>query len=75
MIEQKAHECYTSMRARIALRKAEKLPPKGGEDEDAVIATEMEAIKRGNGLPVDEDDIIEAFCREDEVCYSDSLPF
>ena len=58
------------MRARIALRLAGKIPPKGVHDEDLdhdIVRDEIKAIQRGNGRSVREDEIIAAFSRGDEV--------
>ncbi len=71
----KLHDCYVSMRARIALRIAGKLPvtDKIGEakatEEERRVNDEITAVKNHRGLPVSKDDIIEAFCRGEEVFY------
>lgn len=72
----KLHDCYVSMRARIALRKAGKLPVTDGmgeaktAEEDRRVKDEIIAVKNNRGLPVGKDDIIEAFCKGEEVCDS-----
>ena len=69
----KLHDCYVSMRARIALRIAGKLPVTNeiGEakatEEERRVNDEITAVKNHRGLPVSKDDIIEAFCRGEEV--------
>lgn len=55
------------MRARIALRKAGILPVDDKVKETALVHEEQEKAKSGNGHPVNEKDILEAFRRGDEV--------
>lgn len=67
LISQRNFECYVSMRSRIALRKAGQLPSGCDARDAALIAEEQDNVKFNRGLPVDCDDIIEAFSRGDEV--------
>ncbi|PPQ75509.1 hypothetical protein CVT26_015841, partial [Gymnopilus dilepis] len=69
LLDTKRFEVYVAMRARIALRLAGKIPPKGVHDEDLdhdIVRDEIKAIQRGNGRSVREDEIIAAFSRGDE---------
>lgn len=69
----KKHDVYVSMRARIALRKAGKLPVKdkaGAEretEETQLVDSEILAVKGARGHPVSKEDIVEAFCKGEEV--------
>ncbi|KAF5311337.1 hypothetical protein D9611_012628 [Ephemerocybe angulata] len=66
IIEQKAFECYTCMRARIALRKHGLLV--GNEEEvQALIANEIDQIENGEGLELGEEDVIRAFDMGEEA--------
>ncbi|KJA24212.1 hypothetical protein HYPSUDRAFT_537479 [Hypholoma sublateritium FD-334 SS-4] len=73
LMDCKLHDCYVSMRARIALRKAGQLPVTGqmGEakaaEEDRRVNDEIIAVKNNRGLPVNKEDIIEAFCKGEEA--------
>jgi hypothetical protein len=64
-------EIYTSMRARIWLRKTNpSLVTNGSIQERA----EAERVKKGNGGELTVEEIVEALERGDEVCYFLSLP-
>lgn len=57
------------MRARIALRKAGKLPVDDKETQETMVQEEVNAVKfNRTTLPVTVEDIVEAFVRGDEVC-------
>ncbi|KAJ3529858.1 hypothetical protein NMY22_g8830 [Coprinellus aureogranulatus] len=49
-----------SMKARIALRKARRLPTSDEASEASLVEEEIERNKAGKGLPVDAEDILEA---------------
>ncbi|KAF6746321.1 hypothetical protein DFP72DRAFT_923170 [Ephemerocybe angulata] len=66
IIEQKAFECYSCMRARIALRKHGLLV--GNEVEvQALVANEVDQIENGEGLELGEEDVIRAFDMGEEA--------
>ena len=87
LIKGKAFDVYVAMRARIALRKHNILPlerqvledGKPETDEQVAVRSksledeEMKAIKHNKGLKVEPEDIIRAFSRGDEVCFSSSV--
>ena len=57
------------MRARVVLRKEGAIPltPRNQQAEDELVEAEARAIYEGNGKVISEEDILEAFCRGDEV--------
>lgn len=73
LLKRKKIEVYVSMRARIALRLASIIPIDNKEEEARIVQKEVKAVKASKGRPVSEEDIIDAFCRGDEVISSSHL--
>ena len=55
------------MRARIALRKAGVLPAQDLESEEGLVNEEVVKMRKKQGKPVDQDDVLGALRRGDEV--------
>ncbi|CAA7270712.1 unnamed protein product [Cyclocybe aegerita] len=66
LITAKEQTVYVRMRARIALRKAGLIPLADEKEEARLIEKEVKAVVRSSGLPVREQDLIDALCRGEE---------
>ncbi|KAF9472881.1 hypothetical protein BDN70DRAFT_886459 [Pholiota conissans] len=70
----KKHDVYVAMRARIALRKAGRIPvtclstaEENAEEGKELVKTEMARYRSGRGLPLVREEVVEAFRKGDEA--------